>query len=539
MSNSTAANDDSADTGADTGANTDAEIKTEVGTGESANAARHSLFARVASIRNRVLSCRSSTEDSPPTDHSTRPAFVSIATTFSTKARRLGKHVLKHRYFRYGVLLVMGLLLIWVPALTYVFKSEDVYKSPWSIIIPGSGIGSSLNIDSVGQTATSVASPYSSSSVDPKVNYKAILMSPTVLNAAAESLGLTSEEFGKPLIKLIDQTAIMQMLSEDNTAKMAYRKSVALYASFERELDVLRKDERTRIDISNKEQLGYYREAVDVEQRKLLEFQSSSLIASSNMLELSLTSIDRLYNRRSDLALKIASINARKSAIEAFTGLTVESSTDVVKLQQDSTLMALQRKFSNQYIDYIELSATLGNRNPKVSSVSSKLQVISKAIEDRATIVLGDHDSSFVKLYAAVSDEENSNFYLDQITIAAELDAEKSELAEVDEMIAVLELGIQSTTKSTARLEELKRSYQVAETIYLSALAKQNLSKSDAFASYPMVQLLVPPSIPEKPEKLARLFAIAGGLVGTFFILLSLAILWKRNALLQRLSKRR
>lgn len=511
----------------------------DLGPTESANSPKYSIRSKVDSLRSAVFSRDVLSKNQSFRDSSTALTAYRLAKRSPGKIKAVSKTVIKHRLFRYGLLMLIGLVSIWLPALTYVFKSEDVFKSPWSIIIPGTGMGSSLNIDSIGQTTTSIASPYSSSSVDPKVNYKAILMSSMVLKSAAESLDMTVAEYGKPLIKLIDQTAIMQMLTEDNSAELAYKKSVALYEAFENELDRLRKDERTMIDRSNADQLEIYKQQVAVAQRKLLEFQSSSLIASSNKLELSLAAIDRLNTRRSELLLKIASNRARKTAIQSFTGLSIERASDVVKLQQDSAMRELQVNFSDFYSDYLDRSATLGARNPKVSSITSKMKAITKAMDERATIILGDHEDAFVEQYAAVVSSDGGNFYLDQIAIDAELAAEESELAELDSLVSELELGIQETTQATARLDELTRAYQVAETIYLSSLAKQDLGKSDVFASYPMVQLLVPPTMPEKPEKLARIFAIAGALVGSMFILLSLAILWKRNALLQKLSKKR
>ena len=447
--------------------------------------------------------------------------------------------VVRHRLFRYGVLFVMGFTVIWIPALTYVLKSEDVYKTKWSIIIPGSGLGSSLNIDSIGQTTTSVASPYASSSVDPKVNYKAIILSANVLRNAASSLGLTTKEYGKPLVKLIDQTAIMEITIDDNTADLSHKKSVALYKSMESELDRLRKNERAMIDSSNTDQLEVYKSQVSDAQLRLLNYQTSALIASSNKLELSLASIDRLNNRRSELQLDIASKAARELAIEQFTDLSNEESTYVVKLQQDIILRELQMSYSSLYSEYLHRSSTLGARNPKVASVASKLQALREAIETRASLILGDVDKEFIRKYSTIETSGEMNFYQAQIAINTELVSDSNELAQLDELVATLEFGMKNTAKSTARLEELTRAYKVAETIYLSTLAKQDLGKSDVFASYPMIQLLVPPRMPFEPEKLHRIFAIIGALLGSSFVILALVILWKRDALLQKLSKKR
>lgn len=443
------------------------------------------------------------------------------------------------RILRYCLYLFIGLSFVWLPTLYYLKTAKDLFRSDWSIILPGSGVGSSLNIDNIGQATTSVASPFTSSSVDPKVNYKAIVLSSSVLNRAALRAEIPKEEFGKPLVKLVDQTSIMQIMMEGDTAEIAHAKSIYLYEALEWKLNLLRADERNKVLDSNMIQLENYRSNVSATQAQLFDFQSSSHIASANQLELALQNISALRTRRSELMLRLASNSGRNIALSGSTGLSSSRSDDVITLQQDSTLSELQLAYNRQLKEYLETSATLGDRNPKVASLSSKIESLSDAIANRASNLLGYRDESFVNRYLPIQNPESGVIYRDQRSVGLEILADQGELLEIESMISSLELGLAPSSRTVAKLEELERAYKVAETIYLSALAKQDLGRSDVFASYPMTQMLVQPELPQKPEKLHRLFTVIGAAVGSFFVVLSLVISWKRASLLLKLLKKK
>ncbi len=450
---------------------------------------------------------------------------------------RIGSMV-RARYLRYGVLLIAGVLVVWVPTITYVLYAPAVYRSSWSILIPGAGVGSSLNLDSVGQASTSVASPYASQSVDPKVNYKAIATSSTVLGAAARRIGTDRNGFGKPRIKLVDQTSIMQVVLESDTAEGAYARSSALHESLEAELDRLRADEREQVQSGNLEQLDSYRDQVADAQQRLLEFQADSRTVSSEQLGTRLQTIQRLSQRRDELNLQIASEEGRRDALRQTVGVDAVLSSHIITLQQDKLLRDLLASYSDLSADHTVEAAVLGRRNPKVAAAASRVAAAREAIDRRAENLLGFSDTALVDRFLPAHDDGANAVHNDLIGLEVSLASARSEIEALDTLLADMKDRVADEAVVSARLKELDRGYRVAETIFLSALAKLDLGKSDIYASYPMTQILVEPELPTEPEKLGRLFAVLGAVVGSGFLVLSLGILWKRDALLRKLRKK-
>jgi uncharacterized protein involved in exopolysaccharide biosynthesis len=103
--------------------------------------------------------------------------------------------------------------------------------------------------------------------------------------------------------------------------------------------------------------------------------------------------------------------------------------------------------------------------------------------------------------------------------------------------LQVEQARVLSLSEPASRLDDLKRDVQVADAVFSSALARIDTSKSDFFASYPIVQTLEAPETPLRPSSPLPLLAIAGGFAASLFILAALVLTWLRTALLQRILK--
>ena len=87
-------------------------------------------------------------------------------------------------------------------------------------------------------------------------------------------------------------------------------------------------------------------------------------------------------------------------------------------------------------------------------------------------------------------------------------------------------------------MQDLERDFSVAEALFASAIARAQSSKSDVYASYPLVQVLENPSLPAKPSSPNRKLAIMAGIAATLMLLTSLAMGWIRIALISRLMNK-
>ena len=71
--------------------------------------------------------------------------------------------------------------------------------------------------------------------------------------------------------------------------------------------------------------------------------------------------------------------------------------------------------------------------------------------------------------------------------------------------------------------------------MFATAIARTQSTKSDVYASYPLVQVLENPSLPDRPSSPNRKLAIAAGGAATIMMLLGLTLGWIRSALIGRL----
>ncbi len=210
------------------------------------------------------------------------------------------------------------LLMVWFLVLLFTFLSPSRYISQWTLILPGAGAGALVSLDSVGQANSSTASPYASSAIDPRVNYKSIATSKTLINAAAKTLHLKSGEFGMPKLKMPNQTGIMQFSIKATTAKQAQQKGWAHYHSLQALLAELRRDEIEQREDAIRVGMATFANKVNLTQNKLLEFQSEhGLVSLDQFKELALT-MERLRHNKVNLLSEFQGVKASQRSGQSY-----------------------------------------------------------------------------------------------------------------------------------------------------------------------------------------------------------------------------
>lgn len=439
---------------------------------------------------------------------------------------------------KYLIFMLVSYALIWGPVAAILKYSKPVYISSWTLAIPGSGAGSSLNLDDLGQATSTVNSPYQSSSVDPKVNYKTMILSRLVLQNAASRLGINRAELGKPKISLVDQTSLMQFSIQASSAEMAYDKANSIYMAFEEELDRLRNDEYRIRREGNLESIQNYQTSADQAQQKMLDFQSSSKVVSSDQFEKLAASIEEYRIKVRDLEVRIEGLIALEGGMRKSLGVVDMDAGMLLRLISDPVMKSYYSGLSAARQEYVEASSSWGAKHPKVLLARSKIGEFRSAIRTRLTDITGNDDLT-MQDSVAVDSSGQSEALLGQLIVKyAERLAAESEHESMRKQLDILETELKDVASQTAVLESLERSHQVATTVFMSALAKVDLGQSDFYASYPMTQLLIPPSLPDKAEKMHKVFTVLGGVAGSGFVTVALVILWQRKALIRITLKR-
>jgi len=152
----------------------------------------------------------------------------------------------KNNFLRYSRYIALGLAAnvgLWGMALFYLKVTPPVYISKWAMIMPGNGLGVNVSLADIGQTSASSSSPFGGSSMDPRANYQFILTDESLLEIAAERQKIPIAKLGKPKVKLVDNTSIMEMEIGAKTAEQARDNANAVIEALQSRLNLLRAEE--------------------------------------------------------------------------------------------------------------------------------------------------------------------------------------------------------------------------------------------------------------------------------------------------------
>lgn len=430
---------------------------------------------------------------------------------------------------------LITLVMIWTLVISAIFLTPARYTSKWTLILPGAGAGALVNLESIGQATSSSTSPYLSSAIDPRENYKAISSNTVLLSAAAKSLNITASQMGKPKLKLPSQTGLIHFSIKATSAQQASDKAWAHYRSLQALLSQLRADEISLREDGVKMGLGGFASKVSQSQTKILEFQSEiGLVSLDQFKELALT-MERLRLSRVNMISKLQGLEASQAMLETHLGLDSQQAADLITLKNDQLFQQLLLDYTQASASLISFSGRFGRKHPQIVTTRSEQKAILSAMKKRCYTLLNYNNDQLMLMLSADDIDGRAELMKQLLSLTSQSQGLKQELLSLDSQIEQWDKRLADSNDDAARLEDLHREHQLATAVFTSALAKLDVGKADIYSAYPLVQLLAPPSMPEKADKLAKLLAIVGGIAASIMALTGLGMLWIRKPLLRKI----
>jgi uncharacterized protein involved in exopolysaccharide biosynthesis len=434
------------------------------------------------------------------------------------------------RRARYLLVCLLVNAVIWSLALVYLKVTPVVYTCEWSLILPGTGAGVSVNLSEVGSISSSTASPFSGgSSVDPRANYKSIAESNSVVAAAAKIAKVT--KFGKPKIKLVDQTSIIEFMIEGKTPEQAQQKSLALFAALEHRINELREDELIRRQQGFKSVIGEARVKLEQAQQEILRYKSSADIASTSQTQDLVGTIEQMRKELAETHAQQARMASRLQSLRNNLGLTPQQAADAFSLNADALLQQHTKDWEESSAALVLYRSKWGEKHPQVLKEIAKQKVAAAAVLSRSQLLLGHpiNVETLAHMELRPESSNRANLLSDLVNTHSEVDAAAGQAKELDHQIALFEARQRGLTQRVAHLEALQRNMQVAEAVFTSTLGKLDVGKTDIFASYPLIQILIQPDLPDSPSAPKKAFVFLGAGVGSLLATAGLTIGWLRN----------
>ncbi len=426
---------------------------------------------------------------------------------------------------------ILGNVIIWTIALLVIVAWPRSYLVESSLILPSSDADARVDLKDVGQAYATSRSTYDSKSLDPRVNYKEILLSETVLEAAAKEADVDAAKFGVPRIKLIDQSSVMEIKMNGATAEQALAKSTALNKVFLTRLNELRRDELFQREQAIEQAIKTSREKLVVAQNDLVKFKVKSEIVTERQLDEMALTTTVLQKRQLELRQKLAHDRTTSTSLATQLGISAMIAGWTLTLQGDSLFLEHFKQFSTASALLTDYAHKWDDSHPKVREASGQRDSAWKSMRRRSSEVLELHlsDTNLRKLAIIMQDRSRDTLLRELVSAKVSADSIGSELVVIDAQRAKLATQLPTLASQSARLDELRRRVSFSEAIFTGAMGKTDIGSANIFSSYPMVQTLVAPGLPRKASSPKISYVGAGAAVASIFLALGLALAWLRK----------
>lgn len=439
------------------------------------------------------------------------------------------------RLSRYLATAVLGLTLIWAPLLGYLETAPFSYRSTTSLIMPGSGASASMNLNGIGQSSSYANSAFASNSVSPTETYKRLLGADRIVDAAAASLDLSRSSLGQPRVRLIDQTSLIHFETTGPTPEDAQSRGDAILAAFFTELDALRTDEANTRQDSGLKAIADYRTSVADTRTQIQALQTSTGLFSVNQYEVLLDQHFSLDNHIMLERANLSDLAAATASLEVQLGLDAVIAAATLKLFANTAYIALLDEIALTEIALTDASAQrYGARHPRMQAAQAARDQFASVALPLAQSITG-LDAEALSNIDVAPDGARAQLLAELVLMHVEVSGAMEHLSTLEAQKADGQQVLISFSPTAAKMQDLERDFSVAEAVFASAIARAQSSKSDVYASYPLVQVLENPSLPDKPSSPNRKIVILAGIFASLMLLSSLVIGWIRISLISRL----
>ena len=435
---------------------------------------------------------------------------------------------------RYLGFFLLGAALIWAPITGYLKTAPLRYASHGSLILPGSGASASVNLNEIGQASSYANSAFASNAISPTETYKRLLAADRIVQAAADRVGVQPRAFGKPRVTLVDQTGMIHLRLDGPSPAQAQARAQALLNAFFEELDRLRQDEQQTREGGGQGAIQEYYASVQATRAAITALQRETGLHSAGQYKEQVAANDRLRDQLETLRAQLQQRSGAVAKLSTQLGVSPDQAAAALKLFADREYLTMMTQMAQSASDLAGLRARFGPQHPDVTRARAAHEAEQRLTLARATALTGLSAQALAHLDLAPDGA--------RADLLSELVRQETERAGLHAQTETLARRLMRETArldraapQAAQLEDMQRDFDVAEAVFASAIARAQSSKSDIYASYPLVQVLEDPTLAERPSSPNRKLALVAGAGATVFLLIGLAMGWVRRRLIDGL----
>lgn len=441
------------------------------------------------------------------------------------------------RWLRYGFGLGLPIFAIWLAVGSYIVLTPKSYTSEMTLNLPGAVSNSNLSLVEIGQASTSSGSAFASNTMSPKVIYKAIAMSPRILGSAAKIMGGKSGMIAEPRITLIDETSILEIAMTGPSPIIAQASAKALLQAVNQQLDALRADEAERRSASVEKSLVSVAANLKVTQDRLVKFQRKARFISADQFQNITNNSEALRQKTGELKAELERLEAESNSYSKILGISASDAAMALQMQADPLYTTVNAELAAAIMEDNVNRSKWGPNHPKVVSSTARVKAARTQLSRMAKKSAGKVDNKLLEVLVLTDSKDRAELFHSLIVADASAQGVAGQLAEMEKQASSERELLQSNSAVAAELAALERNHKIAEAVFSSALARLDTNKQDIFASYPMLQVIAPASLPTDPSSPKLLYALAGGIIGTLLVIIAMTLAWIRQPILSKILK--
>ncbi len=447
----------------------------------------------------------------------------------------------KLRTLKYIVIGTLCNGAIWSLSLFYLKTTPPSYTSELILNVGALGPGVNVNLPNIGQAITSSKSAFSSSS-DPRENYKLIASSPAVLSKAAASLDISEKQFGEPSIKIINNTTMLMVELDGANRVKAQAKVKALYQALYKRIEVLREAELVERNKAIQNAVENAQVKLTQAQKNISLYKADSGLNSSNQITDLINNIENLRKQRAEIIAEQQQVILQLQQLSAHLQLSPQEAADALALQTDRQFQKYLAEYTDANTTLIALQKNRGPNYPDVVVARQKQQAALTALLERGQTLLNKPVEQLTLERLSLDNSngsgiKRSELFQQLVTLNSQAQGKRGQVIVLMEQIAQLEARLADLTPKESTLESLERDLKIAEAVFASTLAKIDLGRGDPFGSFPLLQIIEEPSLPQKPTSPKTSLVLAGSLLGSILVSTGLTLIWWREPLTKVMKK--
>jgi polysaccharide biosynthesis transport protein len=332
-----------------------------------------------------------------------------------------------------------------------------------------------------------------------------------------------------------DQSTVIEIESRGSSAKAAEVRVQKLLDVYQQRLNELRKDDATVREKFSRGELESSRRDLAQAQMALSKFkQATGLVNVNEQTRALATSVSTLAAAQAQALGEGKAAEIRSKVLASRIGMTPQQAFSSLRLGENKEYQAIRQKLSEVEIALTDARGIYTDKNQRVQSLVLRREQLLNALKQELSKAFPQGAAQGMDTTLGGNNNRDARIDLIVQLIEAEStgNGAKQQAAQIQQQLDKFNTNLRSFGKNEAQLLELERKYDITEGVYKGLVAQIEQAKISAFNSYPNVQTLDKPYADPKPTNPKVLLIALGGVLGSIFGSLALALgLESRNPL--------